>query len=76
MIIIKLVFYLVCAMTLAGLADYVFHRERWRKWPRYIAAAILFIISLELFQAAGGIIFNELGVPVPSWLEWLIDESA
>lgn len=75
MVILKLIFYLVCAITLAGLADYVFHRERWRKWIRYLVAAVLFVIGLELFQAAGGIIFNELGVPMPSWLRWLTEES-
>ncbi|EUJ25087.1 hypothetical protein PGRAN_00035 [Listeria grandensis FSL F6-0971] len=69
--ILKLIFYLMLATITAGLADYVYHRDRWRKWIRYFVAIVLFIIGLELLQAAGGVLFNELGVPLPSWLEWL-----
>ncbi|WP_260448278.1 hypothetical protein [Listeria booriae] len=41
---------------------------------RFPLAVVCFVIGLELFQMAVMMLFDDFGVPMPSWMEWLMEE--
>ncbi|WP_261983924.1 hypothetical protein [Listeria booriae] len=42
---------------------------------RFPFAVICFVVGLELFQMAVMMLFDDFGVPMPSWMGWLMEEE-
>lgn len=75
MLVLKFIVLVILFLTFAGLADYLYHGKRWNRWVRFPLAVVCFVIGLELFQMAVMMLFDDFGVPMPSWMEWLMEEE-
>ncbi|MBC2370679.1 hypothetical protein HBP98_01545 [Listeria booriae] len=75
MLVLKFIVLVILFLTFAGLADHLYHGKRWNKWVRFPLTVVCFVIGLELFQMAVMMLFDDFGVPMPSWMEWLMEEE-